>query len=328
MNILDEVDKYLVRFQTGKTRVLYALEDNLLLSVATDKITAFGFSLSALIPEKGEHHSALNIFWRELLSRMWHVHGDNSVFRHDLVDFGIAIDQKIPAELRNNPELQKRAVVIRKYSVLPYEFCVRGYLVGSTLETYRRTGKIQGQKPGVTLHSGFKLPTTIFVPKTKVEVGLGKDVSPQLIKELYGPNVEIFCKKMFLLASQYAASRGLVLVDSRFECALDEQGNVILVDELLTTDTSRFWDAREYELHHISGVRSSLHEQDKELIRNYARSLGIAKASPLAVEDPDWVASLPINPSIVSKMAGVNSHVFVTLTGKKLEAFQKDAHMR
>lgn len=218
----------------GKVRQLYAVDDEHLLMVASDRISAYDHVLATPIPDKGRVLTAMSVFWFELL-------GD--LVPNHLVS---ADDPRIPEEVRG------RALLVRRLSMLPAECVARGYLTGSGLADYRRTGQVCGVRLPEGLTEASQLPEPIFTPATKAQLGdhdenidfealaaqLGRERAEQL-REL--------TLRVYERAARHAEERGVILVDTKFEFGLDSDGRLVLGDEVLTPDSSRYWPREGYE---------------------------------------------------------------------------------
>jgi phosphoribosylaminoimidazole-succinocarboxamide synthase len=232
----------------GKVRELYQVDDDHLLLVASDRISAFDYVLSTTIPDKGRVLTAMSVFWFDLLG------GPNHLVSAD--------DPRIPDEVRG------RALLVRKLKMLSVECVARGYLTGSGLIDYQRDGSVSGVVLPEGLTEASKLPEAIFTPSTKAEVGqhdeaidfdaVRAEVGDDLAERLRDATVSIYTR-----AAEYAAGRGMILADTKFEFGLDESGTVVLGDEVLTPDSSRYWDVAGYE---PGKVQPSF---DKQLVRNW-----------------------------------------------------------
>jgi phosphoribosylaminoimidazole-succinocarboxamide synthase len=232
----------------GKVRELYQVDDDHLLLVASDRISAFDYVLSTTIPDKGRVLTAMSVFWFDLLG------GPNHLVSAD--------DPRIPDEVKG------RALLVRKLKMLPVECVARGYLTGSGLIDYQRDGSVSGVVLPEGLTEASKLPEAIFTPSTKAEVGqhdeaidfdaVRAEVGDDLAEKLRDATVSIYTR-----AAEYAAGRGMILADTKFEFGLDEAGAIVLGDEVLTPDSSRYWDAAVYE---PGKVQPSF---DKQLVRNW-----------------------------------------------------------
>ena len=218
----------------GKVRELYAVDDEHLLLVASDRISAFDFVLDTPVPDKGRVLTAMSVFWFELL-------GD--AVDHHLVAWD---DPRIPAEVRG------RALLVRRLDMLPVEAVARGYLTGSGLIEYDRTGAVCGVVLPPGLINAAKLPEPIFTPATKAAIGdHDENVDFDHVRALLGDHdadrVRAATLRIFERATAHAESRGLILADTKFEFGLDAAGALVLGDEVLTPDSSRFWPLEGYQ---------------------------------------------------------------------------------
>jgi phosphoribosylaminoimidazole-succinocarboxamide synthase len=246
---------------SGKVRELYALEDNRLLLVASDRISTFDVVLPTEIPDKGRVLTGLSGFWfartRELVP-------------NHLV------------ALRSDG----RSTECRRLEMLPIECVVRGYLSGSGWKDYRVTGATSGHVLPEGLRESDKLPEPIFTPATKAQAGHDENIDATQAAELVGSErfaeVERISLALYRFTAEYAAARGIVIADTKFEFGLDEDGRLVLGDEALTPDSSRFWPADEYA---AGGPQPSF---DKQFVRDYCESLGWDKTAP-GPELPDEV---------------------------------------
>ena len=225
---------------SGKVRDLYEVDDETLLLVASDRISAFDHVLSTPIPDKGRVLTALSVFWFGLL-------GGRDVaappVAHHLV---AARDERIPEEVRG------RALLVRRLEMIPVECVARGYLAGSGTTDYRRDGAVCGVALPEGLTEASALPTPIFTPATKAALGehdenvtfdyVAEQVGAERAGALRDATLAIYAR-----GSAYAASRGIILADTKFEFGLDPSGALVLGDEVLTPDSSRFWPADAYE---------------------------------------------------------------------------------
>ncbi len=300
-------------YRRGKVRDTYLLPDHrdLLLSVASDRISIFDFVLPAIIAQKGEILTAMNVFWRTQII--------GGVVPHDLAAYGSGIDNYLPMHLRNNPELQKRASVVRKLTMLPIEAVVRGYLTGSGFESYQKTRMVCGHVLAEDFFDGSELPYAIFTPTTKKEEGHDEHIGADAVGRKYGAAIERISLQIYQSASRFAQRRGIVLADTKFEFGTN--GSVLtLGDELLTPDSSRFWDIDAWR--NATTARKSPSSLDKQFVREEGRRFGIKELDPRRVEDRARVHSFEIAPSICAQTTRIYRHIFSRLTGMKLEVFQ------
>ena len=257
-------------FARGKVRDLYALGDRLLI-VASDRISAFDVVLPSGIPDKGRVLTQLSVFWFEFLRDL--------VPTHFLT---ATVDEFPQAARRHRAQLDGRAMLVRRAQVVPIECVVRGYLAGSGWKEYRQTGRICGVRLPAGLRESEQLPEPIFTPATKATSGhdqnisfdqMAQQVGGELAEELRSLSLGIFRK-----AADYARSRGLLLADTKFEFGheVGSEGSqrLLLVDEVLTPDSSRFWAADEYQ------PGRPQPPFDKQLVRDYLEKSGWNKQPP------------------------------------------------
>jgi phosphoribosylaminoimidazole-succinocarboxamide synthase len=231
---IETIDK----IKSGKVREMFSFEDKVLI-VTTDRISAFDFILPTLIPYKGAVLNKISIFWFDYLK---------DVIENHLIETDF---EKFPKIFKKYKEiLRERSVIVKKAKIYPIECVVRGYITGSGWEDYKKGGKIGN----VDLPSGLKmcdkLTEPIFTPTTKAEVGHDLSITLQKAKRIFGSDVIEFLKdksiQLYLKASNYAYEKGIIIADTKFEFGASDD-EIILVDEVLTPDSSRFWPLDEYE---------------------------------------------------------------------------------
>ncbi|HEY9285952.1 MAG TPA: phosphoribosylaminoimidazolesuccinocarboxamide synthase [Pyrinomonadaceae bacterium] len=251
----------------GKVRDVYAVDDEHLLVVATDRISAFDCILPTPIPRKGEVLTALSRFWFERLSR---------VTPHHLVTTDV--EQMPDAVRRHAGTLRDRSMLVRRAEVFPVECVVRGYLAGSGWKDYRRTGEVCGHRLPAGLVESAKLPAPVFTPATKAEAGHDENISEARMGEIVGRGVTDQLRdtslRLYAEAEAYARSRGIIIADTKFEFGRDREGRIILIDEVLTPDSSRFWPLDSYR---AGGAQPSF---DKQYVRDYLETLDWDKRPP------------------------------------------------
>ena len=262
----------LTHVHSGKVRDLYRLPDGRLLMVASDRISAFDYVLDSTIPDKGRVLTAMTVWWFEQLADL--------VPNHLLsVD-----DPLIPAAWRG------RAMICRPLRMVPVEAVARGYLAGSGLLDYQRTGAVCGVPLPPGLVDGDELPAPIFTPATKAEVGAhDENVSFEDVAATVGLETAQRLRELTLAiyaaAREIARERGILLADTKFEFGLDEAtGDIILIDEALTPDSSRFWDAATYE---PGRAQASF---DKQFVRDWLEAQPWDKTAPGPALPTDVVA--------------------------------------
>jgi phosphoribosylaminoimidazole-succinocarboxamide synthase len=272
---------------SGKVRELYELDDDRLLLVASDRISTFDVVLSTEIPDKGRVLTGLSAFWFARTREF--------VPNHLL---GLRADG--------------RSTECRRLQMLPLECVVRGYLTGSGWKDYQATGAVCGHVLAEGLRDSDKLPEPIFTPATKAQEGHDENIDRGRAAELIGQErfeeVERVSLELYRFASEYAAERGILLADTKFELGLDEDGRLVLGDEAFTPDSSRFWPADEYE---PGRPQPSF---DKQFVRDYCESLGWDKAAP-GPELPD---------DVVAGTRARYVEAFERLTGLDFDAYLAD----
>jgi phosphoribosylaminoimidazole-succinocarboxamide synthase len=238
---------------SGKVRELYALDDDRLLLVASDRISTFDVVLPTEIPDKGRVLCGLSAFW---FARTGEICPNHLL--------GVRADG--------------RSMECRRLEMLPIECVVRGYLAGSGWKDYNRTGAVCGHELPAGLRESDRLPEPIFTPATKAEEGHDENIDLETAAGLVGADrlaeVQETALALYRLASEHALGRGIVIADTKFELGLDADGNLVLGDEALTPDSSRFWPADEYE---AGRAQASF---DKQFVRDYCESLGWDKTAP------------------------------------------------
>jgi phosphoribosylaminoimidazole-succinocarboxamide synthase len=252
-----------VHFASGKVRELYALDDERLLLTTSDRISVFDVVLPTEIPDKGRVLTGLSGFW---FSRTRGIVPNHLLAIRD----------------------DGRSMECRKLLMLPIECVVRGYLSGSGWKSYRESGQVCGIELPEGLRESDRLPEPIFTPTTKAAEGHDEPLTAEQAANLVGEERFAELKRisieLYSSAAEYAAERGIIIADTKFELGLDEEGTIVLGDEAFTPDSSRFWPADEYE---PGGPQPSF---DKQFARDYAESLGWDKAPP-GPELPDDVVA-------------------------------------
>jgi phosphoribosylaminoimidazole-succinocarboxamide synthase len=260
----------------GKVRDVYAIDDNSLLIVVTDRISAFDCILPTPIERKGEVLTSLSEFWFEKLG---HVVANHLIATH-LEDMPESVQ-------RHARVLAGRSMLVKRAEVFPVECVVRGYLVGSGWKDYKRTGEVCGHKLPEGLQESAKLPEAIFTPSTKAEQGHDENITEDQVRDLIGAEQTALLRdtslRLYTEAHNYARERDIIIADTKFEFGLDQNGELLLVDEVLTPDSSRFWPAASYE------PGRSQPSFDKQFVRDYLETLDWDKQPP-APAIPDEVA--------------------------------------
>ena len=262
----------------GKVRDVYDLGQHLLI-VATDRISAFDYVLGSGIPDKGKVLTQLSAFWFERIAA-------EGLVPHHLISIDVA---DFPAEARKHADiLRGRSMLVRKTDPLPVECVARGYLSGSGLKDYNKTGQVCGHALPPGLRDSDKLPEPIFTPATKSAQGHDENISFEQCAALVGralaEKVRHVSIQLYREASAYAAEKGILIADTKFEFGLDPKGNLVLIDEALTADSSRFWPAASYQ------VGMSPPSFDKQYVRDYLETLDWDKTPPGPRLPPDVIA--------------------------------------
>ncbi len=279
----------------GKVRDIYDLGDKLLI-VASDRLSAFDVIMTNGIPYKGIVLTQISKFWFEFLS---------DVVEHHLISDDVASFPKPFCD--HADQLAGRTMLVKKGEVLPVECVIRSYLTGSGWKEYKQSGTVCGHKLPVGLKQCEKLPELIFTPATKAELGehdenIDFERCVDIIGEEKANYVRDKSMAIFEKASAYAESKGIILADTKFEWAVVD-GKIILVDEVFTPDSSRFWPADKYE------AGRDQESFDKQFVRNYLESINFDKSGS-GVELPE---------DIVTKTSAKYIECYELLTGKKFE---------
>jgi phosphoribosylaminoimidazole-succinocarboxamide synthase len=261
----------------GKVRDVYEVDQDRLLIVATDRISAFDSVSPTPIERKGEVLTALSQFW---FGKLGHV------VPHHLITTDI--DEMPEVVGRHARELRGRSMLVKRTDVFPVECVVRGYLSGSGWKDYQRTGQVCGHQLPEGLRDSEKLTEPIFTPATKAETGHDENISEQQMAGIVGEAVTQTLRdislRLYTEASDYARSRGIIIADTKFEFGRDREGQITLIDEVLTPDSSRFWPVDSYE------VGKSQASFDKQYVRDYLESIKWNKQPP-APELPAAIAA-------------------------------------
>ena len=262
-------------FKRGKVRDVYSMQDKLLV-VSTDRISCFDVVLPTCIPDKGQVLTRISMFWFE--------------FTMDIIPnhFLTANIKEYPDKLQKYAhELRERSMLVRKASPIPVECIVRGYLSGSGWKEYQKQQSICGIKLPPGLKESDKLPNPIFTPSTKEDAGHDINVSQDFVEKTIGKDITEKLQKtsiaLYNKASRYAESKGIIIADTKFEFGTIED-EIILIDEVLTPDSSRFWPKDSY----VSG--KSQPSFDKQFVRDYLETLDWNKESP-GPELPDEIVN-------------------------------------
>lgn len=291
MSGLGKVDLPFKLFKRGKVRDVFEI-DNRLLIVSTDRISAFDYVLPSLIPGKGKVLNRLSAYWFD--------------YTGDMIPNHIICDE--PENLEEfkayADTIKDRAVLTRKLECFPIEAIVRGYIVGSGWKTYQKNGEICGIKLPGGLQFAEKFPEPLFTPTTKADEGHDENITFEKMKDLIGSDDAIRIKELsielFEKVGRFAYEKGVIIADTKFEFGKDKDGNIILVDEIFTPDSSRFWKVDDYE------IGKDPPAFDKQFVRNY-------------LLDSSWdrkSAPPQLPPEVVAKTGEKYREIYQILTGK------------
>ncbi len=279
----------------GKVRECYAVGEDKLLMIATDRISAFDVILSVPIPKKGKMLTALTNFWFEKLAE-------------GMPTQLTGIDPETVVAEDEREQVRGRAMVVKRLKPILIECVARGYIIGGGWKDYQATGCVCGIKLPEGLKQAEKLPEPIFTPAAKAEVGThDENISFEKVVELYGESIATQLRdltiSLYKKAADFAATKGIIIADTKFEFGLDENGQVCLMDEVLTPDSSRFWPAESYE------VGMSPPSYDKQFIRDWLETQTWDKTPPAPVPPAE----------IIEKTAAKYREALVKLSGKDVE---------
>ena len=252
---------------SGKVRDMYAIDDKHLLIVTTDRLSAFDVILPTPVPSKGEILNQVSDFWFQKLGHL---------IPNQMAN--LSLDDAIPDE-EERERVRSRALVVKRLKPLPIEAIVRGYLIGSGWKDYQKTNAVCGIPLPKGLQLADKLPEPIFTPSTKADVGahdenINFEEMCNIIGTELATQVRDISLQLYKEAAEYALERDIIIADTKFEFGLDEDGTLTLIDEVLTPDSSRFWDVSTYQ----PGI--SPPSFDKQIIRDWLETLDWNKQEP------------------------------------------------
>ncbi len=281
------------KISSGKVREIYEVDEDKLLMVVSDRISAFDYILPSLVPEKGKVLNQISEFWFDYIKDVI----PNHIISTNIKDF--------PSEFQTE-EFEGRSMLVKKLKMLPIECIVRGYITGSGWKNYQKDGTVCGITLPTGLQESQKLPEPIFTPTTKAAEGHDENISFDEVCNLIGKDlaekvrektIEIYKK-----CADYALTKGVIIADTKFEFGLDENGQLVIGDEVLTPDSSRFWPASDYEVGR--GQKSF----DKQYIRDWIKSTGY---------DPE--SGTPIPEDVITTTANKYKEAYKLITGKDFE---------
>lgn len=258
------------KISSGKVREIYEVDENTLLIVVSDRISAFDYILPSMVPDKGKVLNQISKFWFDFTKDII----QNHVISTNLVDF--------PKEFQTD-EFEGRSMLVKKLKMVPVECIVRGYITGSGWKSYKENGCVCGIKLPEGLQESQKLPEPIFTPTTKANEGHDENISFEQVCEMLGKDLaeKIRSKtiEIYRKCSEFALTKNVIIADTKFEFGLDENGELVIGDEILTPDSSRFWPALDYE------VGRSQKSFDKQYIRDWIKSTGYNPESGVPIPD-------------------------------------------
>jgi phosphoribosylaminoimidazole-succinocarboxamide synthase len=250
---------------SGKVREMYGFGDQLLM-VASDRISAFDVVLPTAIPDKGRVLTALSLFWFDHAATI----APNHLVTADPREF--------PDQARGNADLAGRSMLVQRLTMLPIECVVRGYLAGSGWKDYQATGMVCGHALPPGLQEAAQLPAPLFTPSTKAteghDVNIDRATAALLIGEDRFDDLQRISLELYSHAARHALERGIIIADTKFEFGIDSEGRIVLADEVLTPDSSRFWPVDEYE------PGRSPASFDKQYVRDWLETLDWDKTPP------------------------------------------------
>lgn len=255
------------RIYRGKVRDIYSVDDDHLLIVTTDRLSAYDVVMPDPVPGKGQVLTRISNFWFEMMEDLIPNHLTNRKL-NSIID-----------DNESRQSLEQRSIVTRRLRPLPIEAVVRGYLIGSGWRDYQQTGQVCGIDLPPGLEQASKLPQTLFTPATKADAGNhDENISFKTVQQMIGDDlaqqVRAVSIRIYERAAEYALGRGIIIADTKFEFGQDDQGRLYMIDEILTPDSSRFWP--------LSGYRTGISPPsfDKQFVRDYLDALDWDKTAP------------------------------------------------
>lgn len=275
----------------GKVRDIYDVGDKLVL-VTSDRVSAFDVVLPNMVPHKGAVLNRVSAFWFDYTKNV-------------IPNHMISIDNADMPEEFQTAEFEGRCMLVKKLKMLPVECIVRGYITGSGWASYQRNGSVCGIKLPDGLQESENLPVPIYTPTTKATEGHDEHISFEKTVELIGEDLAVQLRdksiEIYSMCAEYARTKGIIIADTKFEFGVDENGTLVLADEVLTPDSSRFWPADEYV------VGKSQKSYDKQYLRDWLKNSGWDKNPPAPTLPED----------VISVTSGKYVEAFETLTGTK-----------
>ena len=279
------------KISSGKVREIYEVDEKSLLIVVSDRISAFDVILPNEVPDKGKILNMISEFWFDYTKNII----KNHVISTKVSDF--------PVECQND-QYENRSMLVKKLKMVPIECIVRGYITGSGWKSYKENGTVCGIKLPKGLQESQKLEEPIFTPSTKAAEGHDENISFEKTCEIIGTDLAQKIKnasiEIYKKCAEYALSRGIIIADTKFEFGLDEKGNLVLGDEVLTPDSSRFWPLDEYT------VGKSQKSFDKQYLRDWLKANSWDASNPT-----------PIPADVIEVTRNKYIEAYEKLTGKK-----------
>jgi phosphoribosylaminoimidazole-succinocarboxamide synthase len=303
MTVLAESRLPLPLLRRGKVREVYEVDDEHLLMVASDRVSAFDVVMTEAVPRKGAVLTQISAFWFERLSGV--------VPSHFVTTSTERILDRIPRLRSHAAEVAGRSMLVRRTVPVAFECVVRGYLSGSAWAEYRKTGTLAGERLPAGLVESARLEPPVFSPATKAESGHDENVTFDAVARSLGPELAARLREasfaVYRAGRDYAADRGIIIADTKFEFGTDAQGTLRLIDEVLTPDSSRFWPADRYEPGHAQP------SFDKQPLRDYLAGLRAEGRWNGEAPPP------PLPPEVVQATSRRYLEAFRLLTGRDLE---------
>lgn len=295
-----QLDGVLPLLARGKVRDIYTVDANSLLFVATDRISAYDVIMENGIQDKGKILTQLSIFWFNFLK--------DDIKNHIIASEDEEIFKLLPSALsqeKYKSQLVGRSLIVRKHTLIPLEAIVRGYITGSAWKEYKKTGTVHGLPMPQGLQESDPFPTPIFTPSTKAEQGehdenISPDQAADIVGKVVADKVAIKAVQLYTKAKDYAKTNGIILADTKFEFGITDDGELVLVDEVLTPDSSRFWNAATY------AVGKSQDSYDKQFLRDWLTSNGVAGKDGVSMPE-----------DIVARTSAKYVEAFEALSGTK-----------
>lgn len=293
------LDGILPLIAKGKVRDIYEVDSESLLFVATDRISAYDVIMENGIEGKGKLLTQISIFWFNFLK--------DDIKNHLIASSDEEIFAKLPKQLsepKYRDQLSQRSLLVRKHKLIPLEAIVRGYITGSAWKEYKKSGTVHGEPAPAGLQESEVFPTPIFTPSTKAEQGdHDENISASQAADIVGKEicdkVAVKAVELYTNARDYAKTRGIILADTKFEFGITDDGELVLVDEVLTPDSSRFWNAKDYK------IGQSQDSYDKQFLRDWLTSNGLNGKDGVAIPE-----------DIVKQTSAKYLEAFEALTGK------------